>query len=119
MFTPMSETRRGDVWIATAWIVQDLEIDPEGRYIYAEGQVEISKTDDDKRPRQLKHLYGHNVWTWNTTPTEPKVFTLSNRGWSVVNGRIKWSPPFYKLEDANKCLTSLLNRLVILGSQSS
>ena len=94
-FQSQSAGKNGQGWGCSCWTVQDLEADPTGNIVYAEGVVNI------------RH-HGVLVSTQN----------LSNRGLTIVNGKKIWTPPFYRLEESQTCLNQMLRALITIGMQN-
>lgn len=83
----------------TIHTVQDLECDPSGNIIYAEGELKSFRTVG--------------------CSTQEDICYVNNRGFQIVNGQRLYVPPFYTQADADACLTNLLHQMHRIGRQAT
>lgn len=92
----------GSNWSVVAYTIQDLEADPSGEIIYAEGICRIFTQATIRDPRIITATY-----------------SLNNRCIEIINGK----PAFirqrevYKQADAKAALTDIVQKLSIIGMQ--
>jgi hypothetical protein len=83
----------------TIYTVQDLECDPTGHIIYAEGTIKSFRLTGGVTQEDIRYI--------------------NNRGFRIVNGQKSYSPPFYTQADTQACLTNLLHTMHRIGRQAT
>lgn len=97
-FVSVSKKFGGEGYLGDIHTVQDLEADPTGNTIYAEGTLTIIQ---------------RNAGEFGTATRVDHA--VSNRGYHKENGRIWYTPPFFKTNESAACLHHLFLKLTHMG----
>lgn len=96
-FQSTSKKFGGEGYTGDIHTVQDLEADPTGNTIYAEGTLTVTK-------RGIAFGTAANI-----------DYDMNNRGYHKENGRVWYTPPFFTADAANACLHHLFIRMTTMG----
>jgi hypothetical protein len=98
-YVPVFLSFYGFKYSGTISTVQDLECDPKGSVIYAEGTIKSYRTVGGKTHEDIRYV--------------------NNRGYKIINGRKSYCPPFYKVGEEKACLDNLLQTMHRIGRQAT